>query len=205
MTPGPPGFSRPTLAQPAGRQPGTDSPPGPSGRVQPAKFPTARSGLRPRTGHMCCPEGAVTSLLPLMQGGTAAPRPSLCFPRCTNSARERLRLPSPGVPAGRHARPGATGRRLPWRPPCFAPGAGGCRTLSAAHFPSGRQRGWRYSPAACAPGLPPHSLPPARVMRAPPAHWLRPARAGGARVIRRPLPCGRGGPGSGGGGRGART
>lgn len=36
--------------------------------------------------------------------------------------------------------PGATGRRLPWRPPCFAPGAGGCRTLSAAGSHCGPRR-----------------------------------------------------------------
>ncbi|TKC36638.1 hypothetical protein EI555_020468, partial [Monodon monoceros] len=53
----------------------------------------------------------------------------------------------------------------------------------AAHFQSRRRRERRYSLAACAPGLPPHALPPARVMRAPPAHWLGPARAAGARVI----------------------
>ncbi|XP_047551718.1 translation initiation factor IF-2-like [Lutra lutra] len=171
------------------------------------KVSTARAGLRPRTGHMCYPGGTVTHLLPLLQGGTAAPRPALiCFPRCINSARERLRLPSFPAPAGRHA-PRGNGPTLTLavamlRPECGRlqdpPGGWLAPWAPAAHFQSGQQRGWRYSPAACAPGLPPHALPPARVMRAPPAHWLRPAGAAGARVIRRPLPCGRGGPGSGG-------
>lgn len=201
MTPGPPGFSKPCMAQPAGRQPGTDSPPGPSGRVQPAKFlPQGRASV-PAPATCATQGGTVTHLLPLLQGGTAAPRPSpICFPRCTNSARERLRLPRPPAPAGRHA-PRGNGPTLTLavamlRPECGRlqdpPGGWLAPWAPAAHFQSGRQRGWRYSPAACAPGLPPHALPPARVMRAPPAHWLRWAGAARARVIRRPLPCGPG-------------
>lgn len=179
------------MARPAGRRPGTDSPPGPSGRVQPAKFLLQGRAPVPvlRTGRLCCPGGAGTSLLPLLQGGTVAPRPFLsAFPV---APARHVNARAPRAPWGNRS----TGRRLPWRPPCFAPGAGGCGRLRdaltsslalrarAAHFQSRRRRERRYSLAACAPGLPPHALPPARVMRAPPAHWLGPARAAGARVI----------------------
>ena len=125
--------SSPALAQPAGRRPGTDSPPGPSGRVQPAKFLLQGRALVPvlLTGRLCCPGGAGTSLLPLLQGGTAAPRPFLsAFPV---APARRVNARAPRAPRG--SRP--TGRRLPWRPPCFAPGAGGCGTLSPARWRCG--------------------------------------------------------------------
>lgn len=119
-TPGPPGFPKPTLAQPAGRQPGTDSPPGPSGRVQPAKFlPQGRASVPARATCAAREERSP----PCSRKVKQLPRAPVCFPRCINSARERRRLPSRGAPAGRHA-PRGNGPTLTLAAAMLRPGCG---------------------------------------------------------------------------------
>lgn len=188
--PGAAGFSRPALALPAQRQPDTDSRPGPSGKVHLAKFlRQGRASVPARAACAACegrspPSSRCCKVEQL-------PRAPFCrlSPRTPRHVRARASR-APWAPAGRRS-PG-NGRRLPWRPPCFTPGAGAAgpsQRLAGTAGPGGSlpvpaAAGAAVQAAACAPGLPPHALPPARVMRAPPAHWLGPARASWARVIR---------------------
>lgn len=95
------------------------------------KVSAARSGLGPRTGCLSCPGVVITSLLPLLQGGTAAPRSFLFAFPVAPTGHVNARASSASGPDPASAFLGAKGRRLPWRPPCFAPGAGGCGILRA--------------------------------------------------------------------------
>lgn len=144
MTPGPPSprahlasLSRPWLSPPSASRAPT-SLPGQVGGFSRQSFyckvgPPSPHGphvLPGRSGHLPPP---------LLQGGTAAPGPSLfAFPV---APRRHVNARALGPrPAG--TLPGATGLRLPWRPPCFAPGAGpgACRTLSVAGSHCGPRR-----------------------------------------------------------------
>lgn len=115
--------------------------------------------------------------------------------------------------ASKHGCPEPAGHRsdpfLPWRPPCSprVQAAAGPSPWELARFSPGRDPGRAAAvagdcPTACAPaGLHrPHALPPARVMREPPAHWLGRAWPPERSPARWPLPCGRGGLRPGGGG-----
>lgn len=113
------------LSPPRARQAPTPSPGqvGGSSR-QSFRCKAGPSGPGPRNRRLCWPGGTATSLLPLLQGGTAAVRPFL-FPCCTNRARERQGPSRPSRPradaylGGRHASPRVRA-------------AAGCRTLSLA-------------------------------------------------------------------------
>lgn len=144
------------------------------------KVSAAGSDLSARTGRLCRPEWPSPSSSRCCKVNSCPTPLSLCFSRCTGPARERPSL-SRTQARSDGALPGATGRRLPWRPPCFAPvqaAAGPCRppALAAARRLTSRPGGVRARPAS--------PRPPARAGHAGAARRLAgPGRAAAARVM----------------------